>query len=283
MPEAMIARIARLYPFMSGNFTLVNYSRFSRLFPASPRLAWCPSPGGPILVPLNDAVGRCIYFTGDYDRKITWLCRKILKPGDIALDIGANLGVVTLAMARAVGPVGHVHSFEPNPILYPILDQSISRSTGNITLHKFALGSRSREMFLSVPGENIGAASLARLSGATTVKCEVRKLDDIVTTRVRLIKLDVEGFENEVLIGANRVLTSMFPFIILETNEHLNRPFKTYPAIRTLLDVGYRIFGIPKAMFSMKLFRADMDDLYPPSHDVLAVHKSSEIPKGMLI
>jgi FkbM family methyltransferase len=282
MFNTVMARIGRLYPFLSGNFTFVNYSRFSSLFPISSRLTWCSSPGGPILVPLDDAVGRCIYFTGDYDRKITRLCQKLLRPGDIALDIGANLGVVALTMGRAVGTTGQVHAFEPNPALHPILTQSISRSERNITLHKFALGSSTGEMKLSVPKDNIGAASLMRSNG-TEVKCEVRPLDDVVAGDIRLIKLDVEGFENEVLQGAKHILTSACPFIILETNEHLSRPFKTYPAIATLLESGYNIFGIPKAMLSMKLFRADLDRTNPPSHDVLAVHKSSEIPKGMLI
>jgi hypothetical protein len=96
-----IAWIGRFYPFYSGNFSLVNSTRLYRYGRRS-ELAWCPSPGGPILIPLNDDVGRCIYLTGDYDRKITWLCRRILRQGDTALDLGA-IGVVTLAMAKFVG------------------------------------------------------------------------------------------------------------------------------------------------------------------------------------
>ena len=89
MQMEVFAKIGRLYPFYSGNFSLVNSYRIKQLLHAPNELAWCPSPGGPILVPLNDDVGRCIFLTGDYDRKITWLCRQILRLGDTALDIGA--------------------------------------------------------------------------------------------------------------------------------------------------------------------------------------------------
>jgi hypothetical protein len=67
----LAAKIGRLYPFLSGNFSLVNSKQFKRFVPSSNQVRWCPSPGGPILVPLDDEVGRCIFLTGDYDRKIT--------------------------------------------------------------------------------------------------------------------------------------------------------------------------------------------------------------------
>jgi FkbM family methyltransferase len=272
-----IAAVSRLYPFFSGNFTLVNSSHFAKLFPNEARLAWCHSPGGPILVPLDDAVGRCIYFTGDYDRKITWLCRKLLRPGDVALDIGANLGVVALAMSRIVGPSGHVHCFEPNPQMQALLRQSIDRSVGKIILHEFALGSANTRMQLYVPSSNVGAGSLARSDNtAATFSCLVHKLDDIMPPNevdiVRLIKLDVEGFENEVLLGAEKLIQASRPVIIMETNDATMEPFGAHPPVATLLTYGYCFFEIPKALFSMHVNKvSDLNIPGAPSHDVLAV------------
>jgi FkbM family methyltransferase len=282
-----IGVLSRLYPFFSGNFTLVNSSRFARLFPSEARLAWCRSPGGPILVPLDDAVGRCVYFTGDYDRKITWLCRKLLKPGDVALDIGANLGVVALAMSRIVGSTGHIHCFEPNPRMQALLRQSINRSGGNIILHELALGAADSRMQLYVPSSNIGAGSLIRSgNSAATFDCLVRRLDDVIPPNhldiVRLIKLDVEGFENQVLLGAERLIQSSRPAIIMETNDTTGGPFCAHAPVATLLTYGYCFFEIPKALVSMHVNRVtDLNVSGAPSHDVLAVpaERSTAIQK----
>jgi FkbM family methyltransferase len=272
--QTAAASIGRLYPFLSGNF------RLSGFFPKSSDLAWCPSPGGPLLVPLADEVGHCIFFTGDYDPKITWLCRKLLRLGDTALDIGANLGVVTLAMAKAVGSTGRVHAFEPNPKMIELLKQSIARSFQNITLHEMALGSQDAELELHVPPTNYGAASFIRFRDAlhtTSVKCPVRKLSDVVAAEavgaIRLIKIDVEGFENEVFLGGEDVLTKNRPdAVIIETNSPPELPFREISPIATLRRHDYRFLALPKAMFTMRVAEFDVEQQHaPPSHDVLAI------------
>jgi FkbM family methyltransferase len=233
-----------------------------------------------MLVPLQDEVGRCIYFTGDYDRKISWLCRKILRPGDTALDIGANLGVVTLVMAKAVGPRGTVHSFEPNPSMTTMLRKSIGRTYQNVRLHDVALGSADAELNLYVPPSNVGAGSLVRFKDAphtTAVVCPVRKLSDIAKreniSAIRFVKIDVEGFENEVLLGAEDVLSDLRPgAIVLETNQPSDVIFRDSPPIATLLRHRYRFLAIPKALFSMDVVEFDIkQQKLAPSHDVLAV------------
>lgn len=270
-----IARLGRMYPFYSGNFSLVNSTRLSR-YGRRNELAWCSSPGGPILVPLDDAVGRCIYFTGDYDRKITWLCQKLLRPGYTAIDVGANLGVVTLAMAKFVGPTGRVHCFEPNPRMQNLLGQSIARSHRNVTLHKFGLGETDAELDLHIPSDNIGAGSFVNGASGQTIKCQVRRLADIIEAEaivdIRLVKIDVEGFENDVLLGSGDLLSKVRPIIILETNEASDGPFRDYPAIATLIKNGYAFFAIPKILFSMRVSDIDVNRIGAPSHDVVAVH-----------
>jgi FkbM family methyltransferase len=270
-----VATLGRLYPLYSGNFSLVNSRRLSS-YGRRNELRWCPSPGGPLLVPLDDAVGRCIFFTGDYDRKITWLCRKLLRPGDTAIDIGANLGVVTLAMAKFVGPSGRIHCFEPNPAMQNLLSQSINRSHRNVRLHKVALGAEDAELELHIPRDNVGAGSFVHyLDTAKTIKCPVRRLADIIEAEainhVRLVKIDVEGFENEVLLGSGILLSRLRPVIILETNEAFDKPFREYPAIATLIKNDYLFFSIPRTLLSMHVADIDTNQVGAPSHDVVAV------------
>jgi FkbM family methyltransferase len=268
MPPQIAAVIGRLYPFLSGNFSFVNYSKASRFFPQSNEIKWCPSPGGPLLVPLSDAVGRCIYFTGDYDRKITRLCKTLLSPGEVAMDVGANLGVVTLTMSKVVGPTGHVHSFEPNPMICSLLQQSIDGR--NVSLHRCGLGSEETTLPLHIPTDNRGAASFIQNTNRDVVKCPIRRLDNVVSERqidkISLIKIDVEGFENEVLLGAETVLQSMRPYIIMETNSGDDRP------LRTLAGHDYRIFSIKKTLFSLSLIESE------GSHDVLAMPRERRSP-----
>jgi FkbM family methyltransferase len=278
--KSLVAAIGRLYPFYSGNFQLVN-SRIGRaLTKTNEALAWCRSPGGELLVPLSDEVGRCIYFTGDYDRKLTWLCKKLVRPGDIALDVGANLGLVTLALARFTGPSGQVHAFEPNPVLQGLVQSSLERnSIDNVVLHKIALGASNDELNLFVPLNNFGQGSFkyhSNLPGSSNYKCIVKRLSDVVQeyrlNSIQLIKIDVEGFENEVLLGGEDVLRELRPSaIILETNEQNQPAFRDRAAVRTLRRLGYRFLAIPKALVRMTVLPIDIENSDDPGHDVIAV------------
>ena len=87
-------------------------------------------------MPLDDFAGRAAYYVGDLDRKLTGIMRRIVRPGDRVLDIGANLGIVTLPMAMAVGERGAVHAFEPNPVMQEHLERSLRRNgLNNVRLH----------------------------------------------------------------------------------------------------------------------------------------------------
>lgn len=228
-----------------------------------------------MLVPVNDAVGRCIYYTGDYDRKITWLCRKLLRPGDTALDIGANLGVVSLAMAKFVGPKGSVHAFEPNPNLHGFLEASADKcGYANLTLHKVALGSEPSQLDLHIPPSNFGAGSFVNRTSGGSISCPIVPLSEIIDREdmgaIRLIKLDVEGFESEVLKGIpfDRVKPHA---IIMETNQVTDLAFRDRPEIVTLLDNNYRLFAIPKAVLSMRVEEININAADVASHDILAL------------
>src|SRR5262245_47592751 len=95
--QAVVASMTRWYPFFSGCGTLANHPLMKALMPPSSEMVWTRVYGGQVQVPLDDYVGRAAFLFGDLDPKITWVLRRLLKPGDFALDIGANFGVLTLA------------------------------------------------------------------------------------------------------------------------------------------------------------------------------------------
>jgi FkbM family methyltransferase len=246
--------------------------------PSVPDLVWARSVGGDVLVPLDDLVGRALYFFGDLDPKVTWVIRRLLEPGDIALDIGANLGFLSLFMAKIVGAHGIVHAFEPNPVLCHILERTFARNQdSNIRLHPVALGASPGEMELRVPRDNLGAASLVRqksdLADAHAVR--VVRLDDLAAqesiARASFVKLDVEGFELEVLKGAKNFFSNSRPSILFESND---RPagHETAPVMKWLHEHGYRFIVIPPRFLRMRtrVIEYDRPDEIV-GHDIVAV------------
>lgn len=135
--EVLIQCLARLYPFFSGLGRLANNELGKRLLPPRKSTAESSFNGNSIAIPLDDYVGR-----------------RLLSNGDTVVDIGANLGIVTLVSAKAVGPSGVIHSFEPKPILVSMLKQSLQLNQfNNVVLHPTALGEeRSIAKFLSRSG-----------------------------------------------------------------------------------------------------------------------------------
>ena len=275
------SKVTRRYPLLSGCATFANKLLLRKLLGESSEQVWCDVPGGRVLASLDDYVGRAAYYVGDLDRKITWICSQLLRPGDTALDIGANIGIVTLWMSRLVGGRGAIHAFEPNPRLQRILnDTLVKNGVRNVSVHGYALGASSETLPLRIPRSNMGAASLVRNENnesAEVVEVPVLPLSEVVRDlkikSIGLMKMDVEGFEAAVLRGGRQVLHEMQPpAILFELNEPTSGSIGDLPVIKILRDHGYGFFAIPKCLVRMSLIRFQPElALELPSHDYLAV------------
>lgn len=274
-----VSLLTRRYPLYSGNGTLANQSFLQRLAGVSNENAWAGTPGGKLLAPLDDFVGRAAFYAGDLDPKITWVCRRLVGAGDTVLDVGANIGLITLLLARLVGVAGRVHAFEPNPRMTALLDQTLaSNSSSQVCLHRFALGPENAELHLHIPASNAGTASLVRHQsevGSTHVRVPVRTLDEVMAAQpqahVRFMKLDVEGFEAGVLEGGRRFLAQNRPDAILfEINEIGSGGVRDQAVIRILEEHDYDFFAIPRCLFRMKLRRYRPESNEHPGNDLLA-------------
>jgi FkbM family methyltransferase len=280
----MLSKILHAYPFYSGCGFIANSPLTQRIAGASEGDAWARIRNGTrIRVRLSDFDGRSAYYTGDADRKVTWLLGQIVGPGDVVLDIGANIGLVTMTLSRLVGESGHVHSFEPNPTLQAYLDESLScNKTANVTLHRFALGEVETTLELSVPKGHTGMGSLVERGilheGADSIGVPVRPLSDVLKEigvgRIRLVKIDVEGFEAQVIKGAERAFAANPPEAILMEHHPGSVPMSEHPAILGLKGLGYEFFQVPK-----RLLRVVVEPLTDGSaytgHDVLAIHRGN--------
>lgn len=263
--ERLAAFLLRRYPLKSGCGTLASSNLFGKLAGHRDINLWCDIVGGKALVPSTDLVGRAMFFAGDLDPKVSWVVDTYVKQGDITLDIGANLGLVTLRMAQKVGPSGQVHAFEPNPSIHKYLVPTLERNAlSTVFLHKIALGSVASTLSLMVPKVNAGAASFVDVGGREVdyrVEVPVVRLDAFLAQtnlpRVDFIKMDVEGFEAEVLKGGSRMLRDMPPRVILfEENGRIDGEILP-ETLQLLIDNGYKIFGLPKRYVSVEMVPLD--------------------------
>ena len=127
-----LVALLKCYPLKSGYSTVSHLKPLVRLTAEHEQCFARLRNGDRLLVDVSDFIGRTIYYLGDYDPKITWLCKRILGRGDTMLDVGANMGVVTGYASKIVGPEGHVHAFEPQPAS-PSGSGSRLRRTGEAT------------------------------------------------------------------------------------------------------------------------------------------------------
>src|SRR5262249_10921330 len=133
-----------------------------------------------------------------------------VQPGDCAWDVGANVGHYTLLLSERVGPSGTVCAFEPAPACFKQIE---ARQLRNTRKFRLALGDRESTMQLMINGDPLGDThSLVAKSpaGTTGVPVEVVRGDTLVEVRgvptPNVIKIDVEGFEEEVLSGLSHTL-----------------------------------------------------------------------------
>jgi len=196
------------------------------------------------LNPKNGAVDEYIFIHRNWEPQVGSVICRLLQPGDVFIDVGANIGYFSLLAANLVGKSGKVIAFEPLPPLVEQIKRSADVNVHNwLTVVPKALGDRPGCMELAISDINIGGSSLVSAdSDKRTVSVDVSTLDAELAAvkKVDLIKVDVEGFEYEMLQGARQVLSDFKPAVILEFSPHFYKKRNSTMAkdIATLLQ-GY--------------------------------------------
>jgi FkbM family methyltransferase len=199
---------------------------------------------------ISDFVDWYVYF-GLKDDALECLLRQV-QPSDIVIDIGANIGYVSLRCSQ-IATEGRVFSFEPSAHNFAkaTSNLALNPSISNLTINRIALGNLPGEVSLkSGSTHNRGMSRVVTSADSLAEKVEVKKLDDWFRenklNRVDLIKLDVEGFELEVLKGGCWVINTFRPKLLIEVDDQYLRRFDgTAPQIfHWLKGFDYRIFTI---------------------------------------
>ncbi|MFI7699186.1 FkbM family methyltransferase [Nonomuraea sp. NPDC049480] len=183
----------------------------------------------------------------------------LVRPGAVCFDVGAAYGMYTYPLSRLAGPAGQVHGFEPLPVPYRILEAG-RRASGarNIQVTNAALGSSTGYQRLRLPyrfGLPIhgwahlqeGLKHPGRFTAAKTLDVPVYTVDRVCELReiprVDFMKVDVEGFEAEVLRGAEWTIEQHRPTLLLEIEDrHLDKYGRTSAEVAgSLIERGYRM------------------------------------------
>ena len=276
----LLAKFFRLLPLYSGCGKVASKPQLKSLL-TNPGPVWAQCRWGSWLqCYLDDYVGQAVYYFGDLDPKLSWILQTTLRPGDHFIDVGANIGLLTFLGSKLVGEQGRVLAVDPQPKVIACLENALERNqTTNVTLARCGVGQESGQLTLYVPEGNLGSASFSKLPGekTETFHVPVRTLTDLLKEhqfeQARLVKLDVEDWEAEVVAGAEEIWSQSQPLgIIFEFREKKSIPETEVG--RRMAALGYRFYRIPRNWFRPQLIRSDQGFSRQVTHDVFAVHHS---------
>jgi FkbM family methyltransferase len=198
-------------------------------------------------------VKQQLFFVNEYEDYETELIKKIVKAGDLVLDIGASYGWYATLMARLVGGTGKVIAFElaPNIAEECRKNVSLNHMEDNIIIEDIALGEKDG-LVDYIYSENLGLGNLnpQGLTGGGNLKIgkgRITTLDKYVEAkgirRIDFIKCDVDGAEVRFLKGARKTLLSYKPVIIIEASGAHGRP-SSLELFQELDNFGYKFFSL---------------------------------------
>lgn len=205
---------------------------------------------------LREGIDFAIYLTGKFEHRTVRAIAALVNPGDTVIDIGANIGAHTLPLARLVGPQGHIFALEPTHFAYEKLCQNVARNpdlSQQTTVEQVMLTGSSEAalepaLYSSWPlakerQEHVkhGGRAMSTEGAVSTT------LDDYVESRkiaaVKLLKIDVDGFEVDVLKGCANLLSHQKPIIVMELAPYtLEERGQSLEALLEILDrASYRL------------------------------------------
>lgn len=159
---------------------------------------------------LNSLIFRIIYRNNSYEQLYDNFFTSKLSPGFVVYDIGANLGHYSTIFSKTITDAGEVYAFEPSFINFNKLSEA-TQTFNNISIFNIGIGSKKKRLFISQGSDEIGATSrMCETETSLGQWVDIDSIDNFVLTNKfpNAIKIDVEGFELEVLEGAIESLKS---------------------------------------------------------------------------
>ena len=220
---------------------------------------------GRMLYNVNDIyVGRSLDLYGEYSEGESELFAQIVGSGDVVVEVGANIGTATVFFARRVAPTGVVIAFEPQRVVFQMLCANAAlNALTNVNAFLQAVGAERGS--INVPmietnaPNNFGGLSLADASGPRGQQVPVVRIDDLRLSRLKLLKVDVEGMELSVLQGAAETIRALRPVLYVEND----RPQQSPALVKFIDALGYDAYWHRPPLFNRNNFFGNAHDAFP--------------------
>jgi FkbM family methyltransferase len=187
----------------------------------------CPLESGEMLVNVAASdrdVGSALRATGTYEPYVMRHFQRLVRPGSVVVDIGANIGYFTCAAAMLAGPDGEVHAVEPNPANTSLLLRSVRANRfENVRVYSCAASDAAGALELHGAGGSNGYVQVLKDAAAGGLVVPSARLDQLVGPLLRkldLIKIDIEGFELPALRGFEDAIRRFRPILFAEFHPY---------------------------------------------------------------
>lgn len=251
-----------------------------------PKLAWIIQPGrtvafkrylGNLCIEAHtDSTIERQMLTGEYEPHLQRVIQQFVPPNAVCLDIGANVGPMTLAMAKRMNPGGRVHAFEPAPMLMRRLQRNVALNpqlAPRVQTHSVGLGLEEGSLYWLQSSAGHGNGRLLARRAPGSIRVPVTTLDAFAQSHhvsaIDFIKIDVERMELDVILGGAATLHAFQPVIVLETLpchgiEDLEQ--RTRTLLATLRELGYELHAVHRRHVAPL-----PDNVLPSTHEILAL------------
>lgn len=224
---------------------------------------------GRFLTNVNDTyIGHSLRTYGEWSEAEVCLFSQIVRPGDTVLEAGANIGSHTTWFSRAVGDTGSVLAFEANRHTHQLLCANLALNEClNVHAHHTAIGAAGGMIDFPVLDpkavNNFGSASLVRHSYDKTERVMQRSVDELQLERLDFLKSDIEGYELELLKGAQATITRLRPVLFLEISPVPGRPTGNRDdLVGFLASLDYACYYYVAPMFNTANYRSQVEDVF---------------------
>ena len=227
----------------------------------------------------NDSyIGRSLEIYGEYSEKEAAMFCQIVQPGQVVVEVGANIGTHTVYLAKRVGPTGRVIAYEPQRLVSQVLAANCAlNELSNCVIRNAAAGGVAG--FLHVPPidfqkmQNLGGLALSTESDGEKVAVEC--IDSLDLPALHFLKVDVEGMEADVLRGAEQTIKRCRPILYMEND----RRHKSAELISLVQSMEYTLFWHLPPLFNPNNFDGISENMFKKmvSSNMIATPKERDI------
>ncbi len=229
---------------------------------------------GPMIFNKHDLfIGRSLQKYGEFSYGEQILFDYLVRPGQLVVEVGANIGSHTVHLSKLVGPGGQVHAFEPQRLVFQVLCGNVAiNQCVNTFTYQAAIGTERGKINVPVldPQTDYNFAAFSLHKGYDFgEQVPIYPLDDLDLPACHFLKADVEDMEVEVVKGSARTIDMYRPVMYLE-NE---REARYKELLELVLGMDYKIFWHATMMFNPENFAGDRENVFPQvaSFNILCV------------